>query len=238
MRLTVFGASGGTGQQVVRQALDAGHEVTAVVRNPDRLPVRHERLEVVTAELADPEPLRAAVAGRDAALSGLGAPTNKAAGIASRGTRTILRALEAEGVRRYVAVSAPPAGPVPEGESLLFRAVMWPLIGRVFKDIYADLRLMEREIRASATDWTLVHPPQLKDGPPTGAYQKRIGGAVPRSHTVVRADVAHLMLALLDDPATVHQVVGVAAGRRSRTRPGPETGPEPGPGTATARSRR
>ncbi|MFG3252121.1 NAD(P)-dependent oxidoreductase [Streptomyces sp. NPDC048172] len=212
MRFTVFGATGGTGQQLVTQALDAGHEVTAVVRNPDRLPVReHERLEVVVADVTDPEALRPAVRGRDAALSALGAPNNKAAGIASRGTREILRALDAEGVRRYVAVSAPPAGDLPEGESLLFRAVMWPLVGRIFKDVYADLRIMESEIRASATEWTLVHPPRLTDDPLTGSYQTKIGGAVPRSHTVCRADVAHAILALVDDPATLKQVVGVAS---------------------------
>ncbi|GAA2075940.1 SDR family oxidoreductase [Streptomyces albiaxialis] len=212
MRFTVFGATGGTGQQLVTQALDAGHEVTAVVRNPARLPVReHERLEVVVADVTDAAALRPAVRGRDAVLSALGAPSNKAAGIASRGTREILRALDAEGVRRYVAVSAPPAGEIPEGESLLFRAVMWPLVKRIFKDVYADLRVMEAEIRASATDWTIMHPPRLTDGPPTGSYRTRTGGAVPRSHTVCRADVAHAMLALVDDPTTFKQVVGVAA---------------------------
>ncbi|MEU5975320.1 SDR family oxidoreductase [Streptomyces sp. NPDC047315] len=212
MRYTVFGATGGTGRQLVRQALDAGHEVTAVVRNPDRLPEReHERLQVaVVADVTDAAALRPVVAGRDAVLSALGAPNNKAAGIASAGARAILQALDAEGVRRYVAVSAAPVGPLPDGEGLLYRAVVWPLVGRVFKDVYADLRVMEGEIRASATDWTLVRPPRLTDGPRTGAYRTTLGGAVPRGHEVSRADLAHAVLSAVDAPDTVKQVLGVA----------------------------
>ncbi|MDF3146555.1 NAD(P)H-binding protein, partial [Streptomyces sp. T21Q-yed] len=73
MKLTVFGATGGTGKEIVRQALDAGHQVTAVVRDPARFTVTGEQLEVFRADLADPQALRPAVAGRDAVLSGLGA---------------------------------------------------------------------------------------------------------------------------------------------------------------------
>lgn len=211
MRLTVFGATGGTGQQLVRQALDAGHEVTAVVRNPDRLPVRHAQLEIVQAGVVDADALRPAVQGRDAALSGLGAPNNKAAGIASTGTRAILRALEAEGVRRYVAVSAAPVGETPEGESALFRYVMWPVVRRALKAVYADLALMEEEIRNSASDWTVVRPPQLTDKPLTGTYRTSLDGVVARSHSISRADLACAMLAMLDDETTVKQAVGVAA---------------------------
>src|SRR5919108_458483 len=98
MNLTVFGATGGIGREIVRQALDAGHQVTAVVRDPARLSVTGGALEVVRADLTDPEPLRAAVAGRHAVLSGLGARSRKDAGVATRLTRTVLRAMEAEGV--------------------------------------------------------------------------------------------------------------------------------------------
>ncbi|MFE0427047.1 NAD(P)-dependent oxidoreductase [Streptomyces sp. NPDC058953] len=211
MRYTVFGATGGTGRQLVQQALDAGHQVTAVVRDPARLPVpAHERLEVVVADVTDPEALRPAVAGRDAVLSALGAPTNKTAGIASAGTRAILRALDAEGVRRLVVVSATPVGPPPPGEGPLYRLVLLPLVRRVFRDVYADLSAMENEIRAAGADWTVVRPPRLTDGPSTPSYRTAFGGAVPGGHTVSRADVAQAMLALADDPAAVGQVVGVA----------------------------
>ncbi|MFZ3568757.1 NAD(P)-dependent oxidoreductase [Streptomyces sp. BH097] len=209
MKLTVFGATGGIGREVVRQALDAGHEVTAVVRDPARLTVTGERLEVVRGDLKDPESLRPAVAGRDAVLSGLGARRRADAGIATELTRSVLKAMEAEGVRRLVVVSAAPVGPQPEDSSLADR-LMLKVVGAVLKDVYVDLSAMEAELASSATDWTSVRPPRLQDKPLTGSYRTVVGGFPRAGRFAGRADVAHAMLAMVDDPATVKQGVGIA----------------------------
>lgn len=214
MRFTVFGATGGTGRQLVRQALDAGHEVTAVVRDPARLPAPEQdsaRLEVVTADVTDPAALAPALTGRDAVLSALGAPSNKAAGIASRGTRAILVAMEDGGVRRYIGVSAAPVVPFGEDEGLLFRTVAVPLVRRALRRVYADLAVMEDVVRSSGLEWTLVRPPRLTDAPAKGTYRRTIGANVPRGRTVPRADLAAAILAMVEDAATVKQGVGVAS---------------------------
>jgi putative NADH-flavin reductase len=209
MRITVFGATGGVGQEIVRQALAAGHEVTAVVRDPARFTVTGERLDVVRADLTDPEALRPAVAGRDAVLSGLGARRRSDAGVAERLTRTVVRAMEAEGTRRLVVVSAGPVGPEAPGAPLVDR-IMLKIISAALKDVYTDLTAMEAELARSATDWTSVRPPRLQDKPVTGVYRKVIGGFPRGGRFLARADVAHAMLAVVDDPATVKQGVGVA----------------------------
>ncbi|WP_327662011.1 MULTISPECIES: NAD(P)-dependent oxidoreductase [unclassified Streptomyces] len=209
MKLTVFGATGGIGQEIVRQALEAGHEVTAVVRDPARLTVSGERLEVVRGDLKDPESLRPAVAGRDAVLSGLGARRRADAGIATELTRSVLKAMDAEGVRRLLVVSAGPVGPEPAGSPLIDR-VMLKLIGAILKSVYVDLTAMESELARSATDWTSVRPPRLQDKPLTGSYRTVVGGFPRAGRFAGRADVAHAMLAMVDDPATVKQGVGVA----------------------------
>ena len=209
MKLTVLGATGGIGQEIVRQALGAGHQVTAVVRDPARLTVTGAGLEVFRADLTDPRALRPAVAARDAVLSGLGARSRKDAGIATRLTRTVLGAMEAEGVRRLLAVSAGPVGPDPEGAAFVDRAARG-LVSLLLKDVYADLREMEDELAASATDWTAVRPPRLQNKPLTGSYRTVVGGTPRKGRFIARADVAHAMLALIDDPATVKQGVGVA----------------------------
>ncbi|MFD7322153.1 NAD(P)-dependent oxidoreductase [Streptomyces sp. NPDC059875] len=209
MKLTVFGATGGIGQEIVRQGLAAGHEVTAVVRDPARFTVTGERLEVHRADLTDPDALRGAVAGKDAVLSGLGARSRADAGVAAKLTRSVLAAMDAEGVRRLLVVSAAPLGPVPDGQSVLDKAVL-AIINSVLKDIYDDLRVMEGDLAASATDWTSVRPPKLTDKPVTGRYRSVVGGTPPRGRSLARADVAHAMLAMIDDPATVGQGVGVA----------------------------
>ncbi|MGC4995821.1 NAD(P)-dependent oxidoreductase [Streptomyces sp. DT195] len=209
MRLTVLGATGGVGGEIVRQALDAGHEVTAVVRDPARLTVTGDRLHVVRADLSDPQGLRAVVAGRDAVLSGLGARSRKAAGVTTRLTRAVLAAMEAEGVRRLLIVSAAPVGPAPEDDGLLDRALR-SVVSAVFRDVYADLRETEAELARSGTEWTSVRPPRLLDRPLTGRYRTVVGGFPPGGRTIGRADVAHAMLAMTGDPATVRQGVGVA----------------------------
>ncbi|MFE2701461.1 NAD(P)-dependent oxidoreductase [Streptomyces mirabilis] len=209
MKLTVFGATGGIGQEIVRQALDSGHQVTAVVRDPARLTVTGAGLEVFRADLTDPQALRPAVAGRDAVLSGLGARSRKDAGIATRLTRTVLGAMEAEGVRRLLVVSAGPVGPDPEGAALADRAARG-LVSLILKDVYADLAAMEGELARSATDWTVVRPPRLQNKPVTGSYRTVVAGFPLKGRFIGRADVAHAMLAMINDPGTVKQGVGVA----------------------------
>ncbi|MEU2902743.1 NAD(P)H-binding protein [Streptomyces globisporus] len=210
MKITVFGATGGVGQEITGQALEAGHEVTVVVRDPDLLPEALDRAALHgVVRLDDEAAVRAAVAGRDAVLSGLGARGRKANGVAERLTGRIVSAMEAEGTRRLLAVSAVPVGPKAAGDPLTDRLSL-KLVRAVFADLYADLARMEAVLAAGATDWTAVRPPRLTDGPRTGVYRKVVGGTPRSSRIISRADVAHAMLALIDDPATVKQGVGIA----------------------------
>src|SRR5690242_5342358 len=158
MRLTVFGASGGVGGHVVRQALARGDEVTAVVRDRSRLRLAHHRLDVVVSDLTQPRALALADALRDseAAISAVGPRGRRQAGVATAATKTILAALATGGVRQFVAVSAAPVGPVAADEGPLTRRLVLPVLHRVFRDVYADLASMEAEIRRSGLDWTVV----------------------------------------------------------------------------------
>ncbi|MFE5031253.1 NAD(P)-dependent oxidoreductase [Streptomyces sp. NPDC056683] len=208
MNLTVFGATGGIGREIVRQALASGHRVTAVVRDPARLTVTGTGLEVVRADLTDPEVIRPAVTGRNAVLSGLGPRGRGDAGVAARLTRTVLAAMDAEAVRRLVVVSAAPVGPEPD-DGLLDRT-MRGLVATVLKPVYDDLRAMEAELSRSGTDWTSVRPPRLQDKPLTGTYRTVVGGFPRKGRFIARADVAHAMLAMIEDAGTVKQGVGVA----------------------------
>ena len=117
MKLTIFAATGGIGRHLLKQVLAAGHDVTAVVRDPKKLSEQVQKLSgqvrIVTADLATPDPaaLESAVAGADAVLSGLGPRSNSEAGILSQGTRAIVQAMQATEVRRIVVVSAAPTAP-------------------------------------------------------------------------------------------------------------------------------
>jgi putative NADH-flavin reductase len=227
MKLTIFAATGGIGRQLLTQALAAGHDVTAVVRNPATLPAE---VRVVTADLATagPAALEPAVAGADAVLSGLGPRSRADAGVASRGTLAIVEAMRATGVRRVVLVSAAPVAtlaspgrPDPPrhdpGDGLVTRHLLMPLLRSTLREVYADLALMEDAVRDSALDWTVVRPPRLTDRPLSGAYRTALGRNLRGGLLVSRADVAHLMLATLDRPETIGQTIGIASGRRYRS---------------------
>ncbi|GAB3479137.1 SDR family oxidoreductase [Amycolatopsis cihanbeyliensis] len=180
-----------------------------MVRDPARLPVRHEALTVLTAEVADPDAVRPALDGADAVLSALAA-SRRQGDIASTAVRSILRAMAETGTRRLVVVSAVPVGPLPEDEPLLGKVLLVPMVRRAFRDAYADLGVLEDELRRSETEWTIVRPPRLLDRPHTGHYRQRIGGNVPGGRSLSRADLAHAMLALATEPAAVRAEVGVS----------------------------
>ena len=220
MKLTIFAATGGIGRQVLEQATAAGDDVTAVVRNPRTLsgPAR-----IVTADLAAPDhaALEAAVAGADAVLSGLGPRSNAEAGVAHQGTRAIVEAMRATDVRRIVVVSAAPIGTVASpgrpqppkhdpGDGFFMRNLFSPLTKAALRDHYADLALMEDVLRGSGLDWTVVRPPRLTDRPLTGAYRTAYGHNLRHGFLVSRADVAHLMLGVLEQPQAIKQSIGIA----------------------------
>ena len=220
MRLTIFAATGGIGRQVLEQAVAAGHDVTAVVRNPAKL---SREVRAVTSDLAAPDPtaLESAVKGADAVLSGLGPRSASEAGIAWQGTRSIVEAMKATGVRRIIVVSAAPIGTVPSpgrpnppkrdpGDGFFMRNLFSPLIRAALRKHYADLALMEDVLRDSGLDWTVVRPPRLTDKPATGSYRIAYGQNLRRGFFISRADVAHLMLRVLGQPETLQRTIGIA----------------------------
>ncbi len=226
MKLTIIAATGGVGRELLEQAVAAGHDVTTVVRNPQRLPAALRatgQVRVVSADMAAPDPaaLEAAVAGADAVLSGLGPHSNADAGIAAVGTRAIVAAMKAAAVRRIVAVSAAPVGIVPTpgrpsppkhdpGDGFFMRHLLSHIANARLGKVFADLAQMEDILTESGLDWTVIRPPQLTGKPLTGTYRTAYGQNLKGGLSVPRADVAHLMLHALGQPGTIHQAIGIA----------------------------
>jgi putative NADH-flavin reductase len=222
MKLTIFAATGGVGRELLRQAVAAGHDVTAVVRDPGKLPA--VRVRAVTADLAaaDPAVLESAVAGADAVLSGLGPHSNADAGVAARGTAAIVAAMQATHVRRIVVVSAAPVATVPSrarpnppehdpGDGFFMRHLGARVASALFGKVYTDLAQMEDVLAGSGLDWTAVRPPKLTGKPLTGSYRIAYGRNVRGGWSVPRADVAQYMLRVLDQPETIKQTIGIAS---------------------------
>lgn len=197
MRLLILGATGATGQQIVTQALARANEVTAFVRNPARLTINNDRLRLVTGSVTDDSrALAEAVRGQDAVISALGVGNSlKSSNLISRSMRTIVPAMESEGVRRLIFVSALGVGDTRRDAPLLPRIMHRLLLA----DIFADKKSGEEYLRRSGLDWTLVYPALLTNGPRTGKY--RVGErlnlhGLPK---ISRADVAEFVLSQLED---------------------------------------
>lgn len=207
MRLVVFGATGGTGQAAVTQALGHGDTVTAFVRDPSRLPIAHERLRVVQGDVLDAEAVAAVVEGQDAVVSALG-QAGRRVRVYSEGIRNILSAMEAADVYRIVCVSAAGVG-APGGGGLpaWYSKLIVPLF---LREVYADMKLMEDAVMASETYWTIVRPAGLTDGPFTGVYRVVVGDGVPKGRTISRTDLAAFLLKALGQAAYVRQAVAIA----------------------------
>ena len=220
MKLALLGATGGVGREVLSQAVAAGHLVTAVVRNPSKLPAN---VDVVRQDLATPdlEVLAAAMRDVDAVISAVGPHRAAEAGIVAPATAAITHAMDCARVRRLVVISAAPVGVVPSthrphpprydpGDDPLMRHLLSPLIRRLFGPLYTDLAAMEDQLRDGSLDWTAIRPPRLTNGPLTGTYRTAIDRNVRHGLIISRPDVAHLMLTVLQQPDTVRHAVGVA----------------------------
>ncbi|MGW0809927.1 NAD(P)-dependent oxidoreductase [Nonomuraea sp. NPDC002799] len=223
MRLAVFGATGGIGLELLRQGLDRGHEVTAVVRDASRLPTGlRERLDVVEADVMIAGAIAPAIKGRDAVLSAIGPRGRGPTTVHSASMAAILAAMRGARVRRVLMVSA--SGLVADaGDGPFTRYVLKPLlVQRAFRHSYADLAEAERLLRAApageadrtadwTADWTIVRPSRLTDAGLTGRYRTVRDLNVRGGMSTTRADVADCMLELAGDPTSVGHVVSVAS---------------------------
>jgi putative NADH-flavin reductase len=208
MKLTILGATGGTGQQLVRAAIGAEHEVTAIVRRPDTITEASPQLRVVRGDLLDSRWTGEGIEGADAVLSAIGATSRGPTTLYSAGTAAVLKAMDNAGVRRILVVTADPTGPAKDrlGEAKIIHPILWQFL----RGTYEDMRRMEQILAASDADWTVFRPPRLTNGPLTGKARTAVGKPLPRSRVVSRADVAAAMLAAISDPATVRQAVAIA----------------------------
>jgi putative NADH-flavin reductase len=189
MRLAIFGATGGTGLEVTRQALERGHSVRVLVRNPNRMPLVNENMRLVLGNVLERESVTKTILGSDAVINCLGqASLTHNMGVVSEGTRMIVEVMKQQGVRRLVITSS-----FGVGESRL-KAAWWQrmVFSTLLRAPYADKEIMEPEVRASGLEWTLLRPVGLTNGPLTGRY--RATHETPRKIQISRADVAAAIL--------------------------------------------
>ena len=208
MKLLVLGATGGTGRELLRQALDQGHDVVAFARNLDKIgDIGHANLQKVRGDVMDPTVVESAVAGSDAVLCTIGAGANRTT-LREDGTRNIVEAMEKTGVQRLICLSSLGVG---DSRGNLPFFTKYIIVSVFLRHAFADHERQEAIVRRSALDWTIVRPPHLTDGPQTGTYRH----GFPTTDTgikarISRADVADFMMKQLTNITYLHQTPGVS----------------------------
>jgi putative NADH-flavin reductase len=208
MKVLVVGATGGTGRELVKQALEQGHEVTAFARTPEKVGIADQNLHIAKGDVTDFASVERAVAGQDAVLCALGTKVITKNTIQSEGARNIVRAMQQHGVPRLVLESSLDVGDSRGQLGFFFAHVIRPTL---LRNIFEDKELQEKIVGESPVEWIIVRPAMLTNGPRTGTYK---AGFAPTdrniTHKISRADVADFMLLQLTEKTYVWKTPGLS----------------------------
>ncbi len=204
MKIIVFGASGGTGLEIVKQALDAGHDVTAFARNPAKVAIEHPKLTRIAGDVMNAASVNQAVAGQEAVISALGPSRPPVQGMMETAATNIVAAMQKAGIRRLVSTTGAGVRDPNDQPKLMdhiMKGLLTLLAGAVLRDSAANVAML----RASGLDWTIVRYPRLMDGPRTGKY--RVGYIGKDSgNQISRADGADFVVKELTERRFVRQM--------------------------------
>ena len=200
MKLFVIGATGGTGREIVQQALERGHHVSAFVRSPEAVTLKHERLAVLKGNVTGEDQLSEAMQNHDAVLSALGPrEAFKPSTLLHDSALATTRAMQRSGVKRLLILSA----------AAHFPGIPNRIVSFILRSHMRDSLAMEKVVRDSGLDWTIARPPRLTHEQ-YATYRSREGVAPQKGFTLSRKAVAAFMLDAIEQKKHVHKIVGIA----------------------------
>jgi putative NADH-flavin reductase len=200
MKLFVIGATGRTGQEIVQQALARGHTVTAFVRSPEKITLKHEQLAVVKGDAMDENQLFNAMQNHDAVLSALGPrEVFKPSSMLHDSAVATTRAMSRAGVKRLVVLSA----------AADFPGIPNRIASFIMRNHMRDSLAMEEVVQANGLDWTIARPPRLTEQG-YWSYRSRDGAAPKMGFTLSRKALATFMLDAIEQGKHLHKIVGIA----------------------------
>ncbi|WP_456271157.1 NAD(P)-dependent oxidoreductase [Bacillus sp. AK031] len=212
MNIIVFGATGGTGNQVVNQLLAEGHEVTVVVRELSRFQLNHPNLKAVKGDVLERESFEEYINGKDVVISALGVNHRNPTTVYSEGTENILNVMESSGIQRIICLSSGTIA-LPPDTPHLAKLFINLTIKQIYKNLYQDMEQMERIVKRSTLDWTVIRPPRLTDGPKTLDYRITINEPMKKAKGVrgiSRADLADCIVKLINNSSSYRGFVDIS----------------------------
>ena len=207
MRIAVFGGTGGTGRQIIEQALELGMEVRALLRTPGKLTIRDERLEVIEGSALDGPAVSETIRGTQAVLSALGTDRLGKTTIYSDSIARIIQGMTEHEVKRILCVGAVGMEPGKSANMPLFGNF---IINLLLKHTLRDMYAMQRKLEETDLSWTMMWPPRLSDGPLLGVYRVVANQALKKGSVISRADLAHFIVRHIDDAEYFRSKVAIA----------------------------
>lgn len=204
MGLVVFGATGKTGKEIVKQLLARGHKVTAFARDPSKMTIEHSDLKITSGNVFDLNAVARAIQGQDAVICALGTNDLGRTTVRSEGTANIIKAMKENHVNRLIVISA------------MGIAESWSTLSLVNKLFFVTLLRNTRQdheeqevlVKESGLDWTILRPSGLTDAPRTESYA--IGENIQaKTSRIARADVAHAIIQEIHDGSFMHKAVTI-----------------------------
>ena len=208
MKIIVFGSTGRTGRHLVQQGLDAGHIVTAIARDPAAVNIKHINLTIIKGDVLQPDTFEDIIRGHDTVFSAIGKDSIKPTSLYSQGISTIIAAMQKHKVMRLMSMSASAVATNPRLSFLL--KIATKILQRILKNPYADILRMDKIIKQSGLNYTIVRPPRLTNKALTGKYRFAINEWLPSCTSISRADLAHFMLQQVNNSGTYQSTTEVS----------------------------
>ncbi|MCC5906827.1 MAG: SDR family oxidoreductase [Balneolaceae bacterium] len=206
MKLIIFGATGTIGKLLVKQALEKEYQVSAYVRTPEKVNMKHANLTIIQGNVLDPVAVEKAIAGHDSVFCALGAGSEGT--VRTEGTRNIIRAMEKTGVQRLICLSTLGAGKSRNNLNFFWKYIMF---GLLLRKAYNDHLQQEDLVKHSPLQWTIVRPSAFTNGEITGVYKHGFSFDEKNlSLKISRMDVADFMLKQLTDDTYIHDNPGLS----------------------------
>ena len=208
MNILIIGGTGKTGKELIKQGLEKGYSITALVRNPLKIKIDHPNLSVKKGNVLKPENFEAIFFGQDAVLSALGHKRFIIySNILSEGTKNIIDEMEKQKIKRFICITSLGINDSRFRLGLYYTLFTIPFILFFY---FLDKSKQEKIIKKSNLDWTIVRPGQLTNGIITTKYKhgEKVGNYI-LTKMISRADVAHFMLNQINDKTYVHKTPGL-----------------------------
>ena len=206
-RIVIFGATGGTGQELVKQALEQNYTVTAFLRNPEKLKFTTKDLLISKGNVLNAQDVEGAVKNQDVVICSLGVPAKDKTTLRADGTANIIKAMEDNKVSRFICQTSLGYG---DSEEVLPWHMKYIIVPFILKNAFKDHALQESKIEKSRLDWTIVRPGNMTNGKKTGQFKEGFDSTEKIKLKISRADVAHFMLSQIEKSNYIHKKVGLS----------------------------